>query len=178
MTDEGKSISSLHKELNNKGFKINRLLLTGYLRALTDLKIVKEKPVPPAKIFIPLKAREMDFYMIVGEKARSLFVREEAETVLMYTLIKVLRRAVFTEELAKAGIEGNIPGRPATNQERLEAKKTLTRSGFKIADSSRAYMLDGNENDAQYLQMIESLLTDSHDIGYLIKETKQTKLTL
>ena len=52
--------------------KINRLLLTGYLRALTDLKMLKEKNVPPAKIYIPIKGKEQDIYQMIGEKAREL----------------------------------------------------------------------------------------------------------
>jgi len=179
LTDEGKSISSLYKELNSKGHKVNRLLLTGYLRALTDLKIVKEKEVPPAKIYIPIRGRERDFYMIVGDKAREILSPEIVNSVVLYTLNMMFKRAVFIEELSRAGVEGNIPGRAANLEEKMSAKKILTRSGFKIPDSSRAYIMEPNdlENiDKFYLSLIEAILVEGHDLSYLIKETKQTKL--
>ncbi|QLH74048.1 MAG: hypothetical protein HPY73_00310 [Methanomassiliicoccales archaeon] len=179
LTEEGKSISSLYKELNSKGYKINRLLLTGYLRALTDLKIVKEKEIPPAKIYIPIRGKERTFYEVIGDKARQIYPMEKVNEVILFTLNKLFKRAVFVEELSKAGIEGNIPGRLATPEERMEAKKVLSRSGFKIPDSSRAYVMDhqpSEDLEKSYVELMESLLVEGHDIGFLIKETKQTKL--
>ncbi len=145
LTEEGKSISSLSKDLNKKGLKINRLLLTGYLRALTDLKIVREKIVPPAKIYIPIKGREQDFYQMIGERARELFPGERVEHVILYSMNRLFRRAVFVEELARCGIEGNIPGTQANPEQRMEAKKVLVRNGFKVPDTSRAYVLEEPE---------------------------------
>jgi|ERR1035437_6041092 hypothetical protein len=50
---EGKqlSISGLSRELKAEGINEHRLILTGYLRALRDLKILKEIGVPPSKIY-------------------------------------------------------------------------------------------------------------------------------
>jgi hypothetical protein len=178
LTEEGKSISSLYKDLNKKGLKINRLLLTGYLRALTDLKIVREKIVPPAKIYIPIKGKEQDFYQMIGEKARELFPGEGADHVLLFSLNRMFRRAVFIEELARCGIEGNIPGTQATPEQRLEAKKVLVRSGFKVPDSSRAYVLEDVKLEKEYSVLLETIVLTSQDAFDLVKETKQTKLTL
>ena len=176
LTDEGKSISALAKDLNGKGIKINRLLLTGYLRALTDLKIVKEKNVPPAKIYIPLRGKERDFFIIIGDKARQLFEPQNVESVILYSLNRLTKRAIFAEELARAGIEGNYPGRPATPEERLEARKVLVKSGFKVPDSSRAYYYEGPSLEPELSALMESLLVENYDVSYLVKETKQTKL--
>jgi hypothetical protein len=176
LTEEGKSISSVAKDLNAKGIKINRLLLTGYLRALTDLKIVKEKNVPPAKIYIPLRGKERDFFIIIGDKVRQLFEPQAVNPMILFALNRLTKRAIFVEELARAGVEGNIPGRSATPEERLEARKVLIKSGFKVPDSSRAYYYDGPELEGELSLLLESLLVDNYDIGYLIKETKQTKL--
>jgi hypothetical protein len=178
LTDEGKSISSLYKDLNKKGLKINRLLLTGYLRALTDLKIVREKIVPPAKIYIPIKGKEQDFYQMIGEKARELFPGERADHVLVFSLNRLFRRAVFVEELARCGVEGNIPGTLASPEQRMDAKKVLVRSGFKVPDSSRAYVLEDADLEKDYSALIETIVLTSQDAFYLVKETKQTRLTL
>ncbi|MFA5313255.1 MAG: hypothetical protein WC375_08090 [Methanomassiliicoccales archaeon] len=165
--------------MNSKGYKINRLLLTGYLRALTDLKIVKEKEVPPAKIYIPIRGRERDFYAIVGDTAKQMFPAERINSVVLFTFNKMFKRATFVEEMSRAGIEGNLPGRMATPEEKMAAKKILSRSGFKIPDSSRAYIMDASEIDGiekDYVDLIEAIIVEGHDLGYLIKETKQTKL--
>jgi hypothetical protein len=178
LTDEGKSISALHKDLNGQGYKINRLLLTGYLRALTDLKIVKEKSVPPAKIYIPMRGKGRDFYAILGDKSREMFPGEQASSVVLYTLNRMTKRAIFVEELSRAGVEGNIPGRQATPEEKLDAKRVMVRSGFKIPDSSRAYLIEGDELEKEFIMLLEAVFVENYDIGYLVKETKQMKFKL
>ncbi|HRR67139.1 MAG TPA: hypothetical protein P5063_05780, partial [Methanomassiliicoccales archaeon] len=55
LSEEGRSISYLSKELKKQGFDMHRLILTGYLRALSDLNILKEKEVPPAKVYTAVK---------------------------------------------------------------------------------------------------------------------------
>lgn len=178
LTDEGKSISALHKDLNGRGYKINRLLLTGYLRALTDLKVVKEKSVPPAKIYIPMRGKERDFYAIIGDKSRQMYPGDRASSVILYSLNRMTKRAIFVEELSRAGVEGNIPGRLANPEEKLDAKRVMVRSGFKIPDSSRAYLIDGDELEKEFLMLLEAVFIDNYDIAYLVKETKQTKFSL
>ena len=61
----------------------------------------------------------------------------------------------------------------------MEAKKVLVRSGFKIPDSSKAYVLEdaGLREGLSVLCWRRSSLI-SQDASYLVKETKQTKLTL
>ncbi|MCE5296857.1 MAG: hypothetical protein LLG16_07125 [Euryarchaeota archaeon] len=147
---------------------------------MTDLKIVKEKEVPPAKIYIPIRGRERDFYAIVGDKARQMFPAERVNSVVLFALNKMFRRAVFVDEMSRAGVEGNLPGRMASIEEKMAARKILLRSGFKIPDSSRAYVLDASELDGvdkDYVDLLEAILIEGHDLAYLIKETKQTKLT-
>lgn len=43
--------SMLTKTLKEKGRTVHRLTLTGYLRAMCDLGILEEIPVPPANVF-------------------------------------------------------------------------------------------------------------------------------
>ncbi len=54
------SISGLSRELKARGIDEHRLVLTGYLRALRDLKILEEIEVPPSKIYaLPAKTLEL-----------------------------------------------------------------------------------------------------------------------
>jgi hypothetical protein len=53
------SISGLSRELKAGGIDEHRLILTGYLRALRDLKILEEIDVPPSKIYsLPEKVED------------------------------------------------------------------------------------------------------------------------
>ncbi|HXK36693.1 MAG TPA: hypothetical protein VJ553_03880, partial [Candidatus Paceibacterota bacterium] len=45
------SISGVCRELASKGVKLHRLELTGYLKALADMNVLKEKDILPAKVF-------------------------------------------------------------------------------------------------------------------------------
>ena len=53
---DGKSISALSKDLEDRGIKMHRLIITGYLRALTDQGVLREREIPPSKIYQPIKA--------------------------------------------------------------------------------------------------------------------------
>jgi hypothetical protein len=53
------SISGLSRELKIEGIDEHRLVLTGYLRALRDLKILEEIEVPPSKLYsLPDKIKD------------------------------------------------------------------------------------------------------------------------
>ncbi len=176
LTDDGRSISSLSRELKKNGYELHRLILTGYLRALTDQHVLKEKDVPPAKIYVPIRGRQKDIYDVINEAAHNLAEGRRAEELSLYAMWRLFKRPVFAEELARAGISGEPRGRQATPEERLEAKKVLVRSGFKIPDSSRAYVPDANDLGADYQTLLEVIVAAQLDISYLVRETKQTKL--
>ncbi|HPP45052.1 MAG TPA: hypothetical protein PK446_04615, partial [Methanomassiliicoccaceae archaeon] len=101
---EGMSISALSRALEERGVSIHRLILTGYLRALTDLNELKEKEVPPAKIYIPVRAKDKDVYELVGQHARSICSGDEADRLILYALNRLFKRPVFQEELKHAGV--------------------------------------------------------------------------
>ena len=65
---DGMSISSLDKELAKMGIKDHRLVLTGYLRAMTDLGYLKMRDVPPAKIYVPAKRLPDSVYESVSKR--------------------------------------------------------------------------------------------------------------
>ena len=176
LTDDGRSISSLSRELEKNGYELHRLILTGYLRALTDQHVLKEKDVPPAKIYMPIKGRQKDIYDVINEAAHNLAEGRRAEELSLYAMWRLFKRPIFADELARAGVSGETRGRQATQEERQEAKKVLIRSGFKIPDSSRAYVPEANDLGADYQTLLETIVAAQLDISYLVRETKQIKL--
>ncbi len=175
---DGKSISALSRELEARGYVLHRLILTGYLRALTDLRVLKERAVPPAKIYIPVKSLEQDIYELVGQKVREMVEGENADALILYLLYRLLRRPVFYDELKRAGITGQPPGRQASSEERQDAKRVLVRAGFKIPDSSKAYLIEGEGLREASAQVLEAIMIEMLNAAHLVRETTQTKLLL
>ncbi len=65
----------------------------------------------------------------------------------------------------------------ASPEERAEARKTFLRNGGKVPDASMAYFIDEVHLQPMFEELLSSLIVDMYDISYLIRETKQTKLT-
>jgi hypothetical protein len=177
LKEDGKSISAISRELEARGYDLHRLILTGYLRAMTDLNVLKEKEVPPSKIYIPVKGRAKDIYETIGEKVRLVFGEgEKSDSMILFTLVKTFKRPIFADELAKTGLK-NVVGREVSREERQEAKQVLAKSGFKVPDSLKAYSIEAPELEREYSELVARMLVDVLDAGYLIRETKQTRLT-
>lgn len=175
LTEEGRSISYLSRELKKQGFDMHRLTLTGYLRALTDLNVLKEKDVPPAKIYTPLKGKERDIYLRITEQSRQTVGERNAELTL-YTLNKLFKRPIFKEELERAGVLEASPGVQARDEEIAEARKFMVKAGFKIPSSSKAYVPLNNDLEEICQGMLLQMVINDAEAAYLVRETKQTKL--
>jgi hypothetical protein len=177
LKEDGKSISAISRDLKGKGFDLHRLILTGYLRAMTDLNVLREREVPPSKIYVPVKGKERDIYEMIGSKAREMFGEDEhSDAVILFTLNRLFKRPIFFDELIKAGAK-TPAGREATKEERQEAKLALTKSGYRIPDSSKAYLVEDETLEREYLDLLTRILIESFDAGVLVKETKQTRLS-
>ncbi|MDD1748085.1 MAG: hypothetical protein LUQ16_10020 [Methanomassiliicoccales archaeon] len=177
LKEDGKSISAISRELEKRGYDQHRLILTGYLRAMSDLNVLREKEVPPAKLYVIAKGGEQNIYEVVGEKVRGLYGEgEKSDKLILVALNKLMHRAVFSDELSKAGVK-TYPGHEASREERQDAKQALIKSGFKVPDSVKAYTIDAPECEKDYFEVVTRLLADLYNINYLVKETKQTRLT-
>src|SRR5512133_2083741 len=113
LKNDGKSISALSRELEERGISLHRLILTGYLRALTDYNYLREKEVPPAKVYVPVKGKEKDIYDYVGENSRKICIGVESALLVLYTLCHLFHRPIFFDELKKAGVRDPPPARQA-----------------------------------------------------------------
>lgn len=168
---EGKSISALSKDLEEKGLKIHRLIITGYLRALTDQGILKEKEIPPSKIYIPVKQTSESIYESVTKICRA--ATPDSDELILYVLYRLLKRPIFESELRMCNIIRPI-GILASDHEIAESKRVLKRAG-NIIQNEKAYSPDKEYPDT-YNQVLSDLLIDAKGAKHLVLETKQTKL--
>jgi hypothetical protein len=176
LKNDGKSISALSKELGERGVNLHRLILTGYLRALTDNNYLKEKDVPPSKVYILGKGKDKDVYEIVGDGARNISSGPDADLLILYTLYRLFHRPIFFEELRRAGVRDMPPAMQVSNEEKQDVKKFLQRAGIKILDVNLAYVHDDPGLSSKFEDLLSSILCDLLGFSNLIRETKQTKL--
>lgn len=170
------SISGLSRELAARGVKMHRLELTGYLRALADLDILKEKTIKPAKVFSISGVRDRSLYEMVGECVNSMpGTATERATIAAYCLQRLFKRAVFDMEVRRCGVDGIVEGRRATTDERTEAKALLTRMGYKVPNSDVPTVVEANL-DPLFVRVMADIVIDRFGLKSYAKETVQTKL--
>ncbi|RLG35629.1 hypothetical protein DRN98_00860 [Methanosarcinales archaeon] len=101
------SISAIQRQLEKKGVKEHRLIVTGYLRALRDMGIVEERKVPPSKVYSLISKEEKsetDFYSYIKQEIEDLDVDAEVKLVVAVLLINTLfHRPCFRIELKRLG---------------------------------------------------------------------------
>ncbi len=156
---------------------MHRLTLTGYLRALSDMNVLKEKDVPPAKIYTPVKGKERDIYLRIAEQSKILALDKYPDLTL-YTLYRLFKRPIFKEELERAGVFEFSPGVQAKEDEIAEARRFMQKTGFKIPTSSKAYVPASEELESVFQNLLVQILINDSECSYLVKETKQAKLDL
>jgi DNA-binding HxlR family transcriptional regulator len=172
------SISSLHRKLEAEGFKMHRLVLTGYLRALEDTGVLKAKEIPPSRVYSAAQSSEMSVYETVGALAMSTSRNEaEASRVAVYCLQRLFRRPVFLEELRRAGFSGEIEAERISGEERNEARRMLARKGHRLPDNDPAYRAPHSQQlEEAYKELVASALLSRLKAHSLVVETKQTRL--
>jgi hypothetical protein len=170
------SISGVCRELSSKGVKLHRLELSGYLKALADMNVLKEKDIKPAKVFSASSTRERNLYELIGDSC-SNYARtsDERATLATYCLQKLFKRAVFDMEVKRCGIDGAVEGRKATAEERSEAKSILSRLGYKIPNSDIPTIVE-RDMDELFLQVMADVVVERFNARTYMRQTTQTKL--
>jgi len=170
------SISGVSRELAERGVKLHRLELTGYLKALADMNVLKEKDIKPAKVFSLSSTREKNLYELIGQaSANNALTADERATLASYCLQKLFKRAVFDMEVRRCGLDGLVDGRRASQEERAEAKVVLSRMGYKIPNSDVPIIVE-KDLDQQFLSVLAEVVIDRFNARSYVKETVQTKL--
>lgn len=174
---QDRSISGLTLQLKKDGYKFHRLFVTGYLKALADVGLLKAKDIPPAKVYTANVNRERNLYEAVGQKCREIDTDARAQARLaVATLHKLFRRPVFYRELREAGYEITPEAVLATKEEKDEALRAFRKVGVQIPTNEPAYYVEDRKNDARDA-IIADLLTEKFELKDLVLGTKQTQLT-
>jgi hypothetical protein len=170
------SISGISRELAARGVKMHRLELTGYLKALADMNILREKDIKPAKVFSVSSSKDRTLYEAIGEGAGEIgSTSTERATLAAYALQRLFRRAIFDLEVKRCGVDGVVDGRRATPEERAEAKALLTKMGYKIPNSDIPTVVE-HDMEEQFVRLLAEIVIDRYNMRQFARETVQTKL--
>jgi|YelNatPaOPRAMG01_1025707.scaffolds.fasta_scaffold55931_2 hypothetical protein len=176
LTEDGMSISALARILSAKGIKIHRLELSGYLKALSDMGVIRERDIKPAKVFSISPGQKKTLYQKIGE----IISREETDedkraNLALYVMNRLFRRAIFDRELRMTGITGTPNARKANEKERAEAARVLSRVGIKVQASDDAFVSNANLAQA-YNKVLATMLVELSGIKPYLSDTKQKTL--
>ncbi len=174
------SISGLARMLARDGYKVHRLVLTGYLKALADVGMLKQKEIPPSKVYTVTSNSDKSIYDVVREKCRSLEVDDkEAATIGCYILQNLLRRPIFLQEIRQFGFGDTVLAKRVTGEERSEARKMLAQNGFRLPTNDPAYLVDPEKDYEEVMDwVLHMILIEEFKAQGLLMGPKQTKLEL
>jgi DNA-binding HxlR family transcriptional regulator len=173
---EERSISALARELQKDGFKLHRLFLTGYLRALADMGVVKEKRIPPAKVYTTSARTEKNIYQSVGEVCSSLLDDDKERGRLAVSVLqRLFHRPIFLQEIYECGLGDIVVASRVTGEERAEARKALFRNGVKLPAKDPAYLVEDPDPE-QVDEVVCQLLLEKFRSQHLVLDTVQLRL--
>jgi len=173
---EERSISALTTQLKKDGYKFHRLFVTGYLKALSDVGLLKEKAIPPAKVYTASVHRERNLYEAVGEKCREVDTDDRAQARLALAVLnKLFHRPIFFRELKEAGYDLTPEAVLATKEEKEESLKAFRRMGIAIPTNEPAYYVEDRRNEVRD-QIVAELLTEKYGLRDLVLGSRQTRL--
>ena len=177
LRDQERSISALTKQLDADGYSFHRLFVTGYLKALADVGMLREKEIPPAKVYAASAHRESNLYEMVGERCREAAPDEPARSRLaVATLQRLFRRPIFLRELRECGFAGAVDAPAVGRDEREEARRALAKLGLQIPTNEPAYRLEERRNEVRDAILCD-MIVERFGLTTLVLDTKQMKLT-
>ncbi|AAT43402.1 hypothetical protein [Picrophilus oshimae] len=172
---EEKSITGIQKSLEKKGLNIHRLVLTGYLRALTEMGMINEKEIKPAKIYSIIKRNDKDIYSMVGEVAR-MDDEEESGNNALLLLYSLFDRPVFMRELEKCNVSQPRDYRIVTSSYRSEYIKKLDEAGLKIPKSNQL-IEPQNIDRLKLISLLKNFIFQQYDLKkYCVSNNNQQRL--
>ncbi len=169
------TISGLHRAMVERGLKLHRLVLTGYLRALTELEILEERDVTPSKLYSIGKKVSSDLYATIGKVALSMDP-DEAPEIALNILYYLFGRPVFLREIERCGVLPPRSYKKVMPAERLKYISKLGRSG--IAISANSFMLEPEIPDPSILgDTYIKILNEVFDLKRFSKDTEHNPQT-
>jgi len=176
LRDQDKSISRLSRDLEREGARLHRLVLTGYLQALAESGLLREKDIPPSKVYSLSGARLQDVYETLGEKLRAIEKRPDRRSrMAVFLLQRLFRRPVFYEELRRCGLGAPRRHRAVSAEDRSEARKLVENAGMALPPSDPCYRVS-EDYSAELYDILSDELLERANLRPLRLETKQVKL--
>lgn len=177
LVEEEKSISGLQKSLETKGVNTHRLVLTGYLKALVDVGILKEKEIKPSRIYSVQTVPGKDLYELVGTASKRIS-REDAGDHALELLYYLFNRPVFVREIERCDVDLPRHYKTVVPARRLEYIARLNEQGIKIPQNNM--MMEPLARDApKLIIMLRDLISISLDVKrYIMPDQEGTQTTL
>ncbi|MBN2110478.1 MAG: hypothetical protein JW705_05250 [Methanosarcinaceae archaeon] len=183
------SISAITRELKGIGVNEHRLIMTGYLRALRDMKKLEEIDIPPSKVYRIIDAKvddtQADLYSLIARETRH-FDYNTALPLAVYVVTKILDRPVFREELLRMGFTPKSitdhlsrPDRmimESRNENIREYSSGITRISIPAADPAYEAEPESNELLGDASCLLIKMLRFSLDMSGLTPRTKRTTI--
>lgn len=196
------SISGLSRELKAGGIEEHRLILTGYLRALRDLKILDEIEVPPSKIYaLPekikeplsekgkeLRSPELSYSEDIYSIFRTQLLKIDLDMripVGVYVVSRLFERPCFRRELKLIGITQKHldqylekPGIVCEAPDAYLKKARADITKVEIPPDDPAYEIRENREEVSRLanEVLAGLIKHRVDLEGLVAKSKQTTL--
>jgi DNA-binding HxlR family transcriptional regulator len=176
LRDQDKSISRLSRDLEKEGARLHRLVLTGYLQALAESGLLREKDIPPSKVYSLAGSRLRDIYESMGDRLRAAEKRRDRRSrMAVFLLQRLFRRPVFLEELKRCGLPPPKRHRSVGAEERAEARRLLENAGMAVPQSDPCYLVS-EDFSAELYDILSDELLERSNLRPLRLETKQVKL--
>lgn len=173
---EEKSITGIQKSLEEKGINMHRLVLTGYLNAMVELGILREREIKPARIFSFVGQNKQDIYSIIGSNMKK-FDEGNAGYNSLLVLHYLFERPIFIRELEKCNVV--IPSKSIKYVEsryRADYIKKLGEANIKIAPSS-ALIEPVDADKISITKLLNYIISNEYDIKkYTVVNTSQKTL--
>ncbi len=159
---EEKSITGIQKSLEKKGINMHRLVLTGYLNAMVELGILKEKEIKPAKIFSFVEQSRKDLYYIIGENMKRFDINNSGYNTLLL-LSYIFDRPVFAREIERCNIDLPKNGFKTVNSKyRDEYIKKLLEMDIRIPPGNLLYEPTEKDNNL-LLKLVSFVFYNEYD---------------
>ncbi|HDM25688.1 hypothetical protein B6U70_00130 [Euryarchaeota archaeon ex4484_162] len=176
------SISGLSRKLNKNGYKLHRLILTGYLKALVDVGYLKEHEIKPSKVYSirSLKEKKNIYELLGGEIKNITNSPDEQARICIYILQRLFHRPIFLEEIKKCKVEtnGRIDAEKVEGEERGQARKLLSKTLLKLPFNDPAYVINKKIENYEKLRVdiLQNIIISEFSLGKFSMKSKQIKL--
>jgi hypothetical protein len=171
-----KSISGITRELKDQGQIFHKLVVTGYLKALTDMGYLRERDLPPSKIYYKSIPHKKDIYESLGEKVSELDLSKRNQIILAIDILgRLFNRPVFRHELIRCGFTGDIDAPSADPETVTQARKFLSKAGVKIPKNEPAFE-SRMAYDHEFQKIVLDIFREQFGIKKFAYDKTQVKL--